>query len=266
MEVHHHAHSSRKKWTHYLWEFLMLFLAVFCGFLAENFREHQVEHQREHQYMITMLEDLKADTALLHKALDYWNERNKSVDSVAEAIRIPVSKTDFIKVYRHFNRALDYYSFKYNDRTIIQLKNAGGFRLIRKKEVANKIIAYDQFINDAVVNIAAEYHQFYMNAIGFINKAFLQEIINRIHVKYNNDLPPYSENAWIDNMIHTTESPYTDREQSIAIFEFKNALLSFRNNFSNMNWGYTHLLKYQEKLISLIAKEYDLPEKTPLEK
>ena len=36
MEVHHHGHTERKKWTHYLWEFLMLFLAVFAGFLAEN--------------------------------------------------------------------------------------------------------------------------------------------------------------------------------------------------------------------------------------
>ena len=25
MEVHHHAHTDRKKWTHYFWEFLMLF-------------------------------------------------------------------------------------------------------------------------------------------------------------------------------------------------------------------------------------------------
>ena len=45
MEVHHHpiaigSHTSRKKWTPYLWEFLMLFLAVFCRFLAENQREH----------------------------------------------------------------------------------------------------------------------------------------------------------------------------------------------------------------------------------
>jgi len=46
MEVHHHSHSSGKKWTHYLWEFLMLFLAVFAGFLAENQREHYVEDQR----------------------------------------------------------------------------------------------------------------------------------------------------------------------------------------------------------------------------
>jgi len=40
MEVHAHSHTvpiaiGRKKWTHYFWEFLMLFLAVFCGFLAE---------------------------------------------------------------------------------------------------------------------------------------------------------------------------------------------------------------------------------------
>ena len=29
MEVHAHTHTARKKWTHYFWEFLMLFLAVF---------------------------------------------------------------------------------------------------------------------------------------------------------------------------------------------------------------------------------------------
>ena len=44
MEVHAHSHTPRKKWTHYLWEFIMLFLAVFCGFLAENQREHYVEN------------------------------------------------------------------------------------------------------------------------------------------------------------------------------------------------------------------------------
>ena len=42
MEVHAHTHTEKKKFTHYLWEFLMLFLAVFCGFLAENFREHKI--------------------------------------------------------------------------------------------------------------------------------------------------------------------------------------------------------------------------------
>ena len=29
MEVHHYSHALGKKWTHYFWEFLMLFLAAF---------------------------------------------------------------------------------------------------------------------------------------------------------------------------------------------------------------------------------------------
>ena len=46
MEVRHHGHTESppagragKKWTHYFWEFLMLFLAVSLGFYAENTRE-----------------------------------------------------------------------------------------------------------------------------------------------------------------------------------------------------------------------------------
>ena len=50
MEVHAHTHTARKKWTHYFWEFLMLFLAVFCGFLAEYQLEHKIEKDREKQF------------------------------------------------------------------------------------------------------------------------------------------------------------------------------------------------------------------------
>jgi hypothetical protein len=58
MEVHTHSHTSRKKWTHYFWEFFMLFLAVTLGFLVENWREHVVEHRREKQFIETLIEDL----------------------------------------------------------------------------------------------------------------------------------------------------------------------------------------------------------------
>jgi hypothetical protein len=260
MEVHHHTHTERKKFTHYLWEFIMLFLAVFCGFLAENQREHMVEHQREKQYMVTMLEDLRADTALLKKAMIYWEHNNNAIDSVTEAIRFPIANTDFTKLYRNLNRALDYYSFKYNDRTVSQLKNAGGFRLIRNEKVANKIIAYDQFNNDALVNIAYQYNKFYENTILLRNKAFVQEIINKVDDKTTDYQLPYSHynNMWIDSMIQVNKSPYPITDQTVFLFEFKNALLSFRKDFSNMNWGYIHLLEKQVELIKIISEEYHL--------
>ena len=56
MEVHHHAHTPRKKWTHYFWEFLMLFLAVTLGFFVENQREHYIEHQREKQFISSLIQ------------------------------------------------------------------------------------------------------------------------------------------------------------------------------------------------------------------
>ena len=65
MEVHklpHHV-THKKKWPEYLLEFLMLFLAVFLGFIAENIRETSVEHHKEKQFIISLMNDIKADTA-----------------------------------------------------------------------------------------------------------------------------------------------------------------------------------------------------------
>src|SRR5678810_1108541 len=83
MEVHHHSHTARKKWTHYFWEFLMLFLAVFCGFFAEYQLEHTIEHQREKEYIRSMIEDAKTDTANIHAAIDFNLTRISRLDSLA---------------------------------------------------------------------------------------------------------------------------------------------------------------------------------------
>jgi len=265
MEVHAHSHTSdpdshrgRKKWTHYLWEFLMLFLAVFCGFLAENQREHMVEHQREEQYMGTMLEDLKSDIPLLNGTIESWNEVNKSIDSVTDAISFPLDKTDLPKVYRHINEALNYWSFMYNDRTITQLKNSGGFRLIRNKTVANKIIAYDQFNNDAARNIAMQHNKFYENATALRSRVLLEEIISEIHEKYNNDPPPLSINSWIDSLLNKNKVPLVEEDKTKLMFELKNSLIALKRDYGNMDWGYSQQQKMINELINLVQEKYHL--------
>ena len=86
MEVHQHTHpasgGTRKKWTHYLWEFLMLFLAVFCGFLAEYQLEHKIEKDRERQYVKALLSDLKSDTAQLRNLINFRLEKMKTLDTI----------------------------------------------------------------------------------------------------------------------------------------------------------------------------------------
>src|SRR4029077_13564688 len=92
MEVHAHTHTERKKWTHYLWEFLMLFLAVFAGFLAENQREHIVERRRAEQFACSLLADLKADTGALAVAIGYSNKKIKAIDSFFSEIELTPGK------------------------------------------------------------------------------------------------------------------------------------------------------------------------------
>jgi hypothetical protein len=145
MEVHHHSPTARKRWTHYFWEFIMLFLAVFCGFLAENQREHMIEHQREKQYMESLLRDLRADTTVLSNGIPLKLKRISAIDSVFQFFNEnPGAKIIFGKLFRTIRRTNFDARFTRNVITINQLKNAGGMRLVRNKQVSDSISSYDQ--------------------------------------------------------------------------------------------------------------------------
>ncbi|HEU4858698.1 MAG TPA: hypothetical protein VFT15_02635 [Chitinophagaceae bacterium] len=143
MEVHHHAHTPRKKWTHYFWEFLMLFLAVFCGFLAELQLEHYIEHQREKQYMKSMLQDLQTDTATIKRVYNRALLQSALMDSLIELGNYhPMNEENIRKLYLLHGKTTRFLNIRFEDRTSSQLKNAGGMRLIRNEPVGNAIRQY----------------------------------------------------------------------------------------------------------------------------
>lgn len=148
MEVHHHSHTSRKRWTHYFWEFLMLFLAVFCGFLAEYQLEHMIENQREKKYVISFIEDLKADTMKINQVLQASTEQQKGFDSLMGALKEPGFTNNPDKFEKYVEHIFSLIAFHSTDRTLQQLKNAGGLRLIRNQAASDSIIAYDNMVKE----------------------------------------------------------------------------------------------------------------------
>ena len=147
MEVHHHSHTSRKKWTHYFWEFIMLFLAVFCGFLAEYQLEHIIENQREKKYIRSFIEDLKADTVFITQYVNSKIEKRKDHDSLIWYLNSPKPNQYGQRIYllaRQLTRTLNFIPA---DGTIKQLKNSGGLRLIKNQQASDSIMAYDQAID-----------------------------------------------------------------------------------------------------------------------
>jgi len=145
MEIHSHTHTARKKLTHYLWEFLMLFLAVFCGFLAENKREHIVEHQREKKYINSMHNDLEADISRLTDIIGMRNERALLLDSLSNLLNSTevFQRSGNLYYYNSFATRGTAFRFTPVDGTMQQLKNSGNLRLIQKQTISDSIMSYD---------------------------------------------------------------------------------------------------------------------------
>lgn len=155
MEVHHHTHAShgKKTWKDYFWEFLMLFLAVFCGFLAEYQLEHLVEHNREKQYIESMIADLKADSTRVGLIINYNKQNIAAFDSLLKNIYHKPYTDSSIRTlyYLKENYSLNKGIMLFSKGTISQLKNSGGFRLIRNRSAADSINKYD-LITERVEN------------------------------------------------------------------------------------------------------------------
>ena len=145
MEVHHHAHTSRKKWTNYFWEFIMLFLAVFCGFLAEYQLEHKIEKDREKQFIKQLYRDIKFDTASLKTVIQNRKRKAELLDSLSILLASGNLQNQSSDLYYLGRYATRFYDVRFipNDGTLQQLKNAGNMRLIHKSSSAVAIIQYD---------------------------------------------------------------------------------------------------------------------------
>ncbi len=147
MEVHHHGHvHENKKWKEYFFQFLMLFLAVFLGFLAEYQLEHIVENNREEQYIKSFIEDLKADTAKINRILESSTLQQNNFDSLMGTLKTPGFSETPDKAENYWGSIFALYLFNHTDRTLQQLKNAGGLRLIRNQQASDSIMQYDAMV------------------------------------------------------------------------------------------------------------------------
>jgi len=247
MEVHAHSHTERKKWTHYFWEFLMLFLAVFCGFLAENIREHSIEHQREKQYMGSLLSDLAADTTVLGSGIPLKLKRISAIDSVFQFFnQHPDAKTISGQLFRTIRRTNHDSRFIRNVITINQLKNAGGMRLVRNKQIADSIYSYDQRCEVTIL-----YNDFYIENSLVGNRQF-EKLFNAADL-----LPLYIANKKGAIIANIPDS---------LIIRINTSELNEQINFMMLEKAYARqeIDRYIEikeraiRLMELIRKEYHL--------
>jgi hypothetical protein len=245
MEVHAHAHTERKKWTHYLWEFLMLFLAVFCGFLAENQREHMVEHQREKKYIVSLIKDVELDIASLENSYKLRKVQLSYFDSLTKLLKQDYKNqmNDLYFYSRHISRST---LFRYHDRTILQLKNSGNLRLIRNTDAADSITVYD---NEAVKTVLVQ-----QDSEEELRQNIAWELIAKVldPVVWDNMNDSNSRiSRPVDNPSLVTSDPTLINEFNFKVVQLKATLL-FTNRYI------TRAIISAQNLIELLKKEYYL--------
>jgi len=141
----------KKNFKEYLPEGLMIFLAVTLGFFAENIRENLADRNREKEYINSIIEDLKTDSANLHFIIyNYMPAVNSWVDSSVSLLESSNPGNDVRIIYQAIENATLWRHFNPNQRTLTQLKNSGNFIFISDREAIDGILDYDNRLNNYI--------------------------------------------------------------------------------------------------------------------
>ena len=252
MEVHAHTHTARKRWTHYFWEFLMLFLAVFCGFLAENIREHKIEQIRAGEYARSLIQDLENDISDINDATKQFEKILVSIDSISSVVYSGVTGNKVSGSF-YFHSQIGTISplIVWSDATLIQLTQSGNLRYFRNHELVNKISSYYS-------------RQSYVRNLNTgdrerreITIAIRSRILNNHYYKYYSKVLPLDTLPFPDSLMKNI-IPIQNSDPQL-LNEYAN---SFENRKGYMNLILTNtypkaILRARE-LIFLLKKEYDL--------
>lgn len=262
MEVHAHTHTPRKKWTHYFWEFFMLFMAVTLGFFVENKREHYIEHQRAKVYAKSMISNLEQDTAELRQVVFRGAIAANYLDSLLtllyknEIAEIPTGKLYWYGLWGGYLRG-----FEPNDATYQQMKNSGSLRYFNNPKLEQLIGEYDQVLRSMKT----------MNEID--RPVYLETRKARARLfdfRYNNDA-----NQVVQSSIYTANRP----EAIDSFIQINRPLLSTdrilfneyaelcrSRNLKQQLKNTRQALELAAAIIDQLRTEFHLSEKNPSEK
>jgi hypothetical protein len=260
MEVHAHSHTERKKWTHYFWEFFMLFLAVTLGFFVENQREHYIEHQRETEYAKALYEELLTDSVSFSNKLNARLEKEKDCDYLWSYIK-DSSLTDlpkaFYPAYTTVFYLINSYAFEPKDGVLNQLKSSGSLRYFKNTTLQKLFGDISVTINNVRYRNEQEY-QFFANPI----KPFM---LKHYDFKWPDELRKQDQNAYYIDLIREYRKSNTvikanilnlssfDRGEATNMIMFYKTMMA-----SSRSLQMNDYIKTNTKLLQELRKNYNL--------
>lgn len=258
MEVHHHPNVEKKKFKEYLLEFIMIFLAVTLGFIAENVRENIRDHAKEKEYMVSLIEDLKKDTATINTEVKENGLLVTGLDTLLDLLAHPQSDTIYQR--KLFLSSLIntywYAQIQFSDLTISQLKYSGNFRLIQNHQVARGILQYEEGVDackynyDMLLNYA---HIYEATNKELFNMSLARTAFKAIEKDFAIVFGALDQ---IDKMV--PHARYIDKNDPELFSKYQKDILYYQTTLSNVTIITGRQKESADSLLQLIRKEYHL--------
>lgn len=259
MEVHHppHIHHDKKKWTAYLLEFLMLFLAVTLGFFAENLREHNVEKRKGKQLVVALKDDLVKDTTKLSGLINkYTPLHNAWADSFALFTdSLPLAGNEK-KISEALINATFWGLYQPPEVALSLLKNSASFNLVENTRVKTAIIELA-----SVITTYTKYSEF----IGAVEHSLDTSCLLIISIKdgltllYSLQARNTGDTVNTLGFIKNTDVPADIRfitYDKVIFANFRRKLDQVTYLLNDMNFQYMTILTFEKKLLKVIREEY----------
>ena len=190
-----------------------------------------------------MIEDAMTDTANIHAAIPLNLERAGYADSLSIAcLNYRGTQPENTNIYETHRNCIYRPDLVYpTDRTLFQLKNSGGMRLIRKKKATESIIAYDNS-GKRLIN-QQSYYETYLNDLTNSSAQLMNFLVLWGHSR--KEVHPYDTAKLINpDRLKLMEMG------NIAVI-YKGVLLQYINRLKEME-------KESVVLINTLKKEYHI--------
>lgn len=142
MEVHHHPKVEKKKFTEYLLEGLMIFLAVMLGFIAENIREGISENEKARELAISLYKEVQSDSLKIEACLKFRTFKESQCTWLIRYVKdsnLNEVSDDFFPAFSTGLIQSNGYLFEPNDGILTQLRNSGALRFFKSSELQSLI-------------------------------------------------------------------------------------------------------------------------------
>lgn len=233
-------------------EIVLVVIGILIALSINNWNTNLVERNTEKEYMQSMLTDLEKDKSILNNKIEFGPIPIIYNDSLfVELQKRPLQGREK-RIYHFLLLFTTEIDISYHDRTISQLRNSGGFRLVQNKKVSDALMDYDMYMRESIKYVESSGSTNLVNNDILINYN-IYEIYRVQHLKesaiaHKNEM---SKVAYPDNLKLLS---YDELDIKLAL----NSMAYVRQSDAYKYERALFAFSLNRQLASLIRKEYFL--------